>query len=90
MAKTLKIRDLTLRDLGNWAYARYNNVYGWISLNYSSLLQNDVYQNTQITVQPTCDSDGLQVVSCSSCNANAYKSTVHALGYLSVLKSIFY
>lgn len=68
--------------LGNWAYARYNNVYGWISLNYSSLLQNDVYQNTQITVQPTCDSDGLQVASCSSCNANAYKSTVHALGHV--------
>ncbi len=69
--------------LGNWGYAQYNDVYGWISLNYSSLVQKEVYKNTLITVQPTCDTDGMQVASCVNCGANAYKSSVRALGHIS-------
>lgn len=69
--------------LGNWGYVRYNTVYGWINLNYSSLLQDADFQNAQITIYPNCDSDGLKIASCTSCKKEVCKSTVPALGHVS-------
>ncbi len=69
--------------LGNWGYAKYNNTYGWISLNYSSMLQKAMYLNTQTSVQADCDSNGIEAASCTTCGEIAYKYATEALGHAS-------
>lgn len=68
--------------LGHWGYSRYNNTYGWVNLNYSSLVSDAVYYDTNTITHASCDEDGLITASCQNCTETPLKCTISAEGHV--------